>query len=736
MLNNIGEPSSHSVPLAPFDSGAWMLAFSIVFASRLGRLTSQEARLDVRRLQRDRERGRALSTELRKRRETWLLEEAARLAGEDALRVEEAAARAREEARRQAEVQRRMREEAEEAAARLAIEREAKRKEYEATQAILDSEYKARVEKEQQLLEEARQRQREEEEARRRAAEEQKRQKEEERRRREEEERKAREEAARLKAEERKRLEKEKQRFAIRLEGSVAVERPPRGTLLPGPLEKEAIVRVSLTAGSLLGGQGVPVEADFGSLEDASIAAPLVVGQSVRGASDGAASALRLQAMTGSGPMSVMEQPEQYHWMAMATARSAVAGLRCAEISLARFQDVPATRQQEGFQVRTEVGVLPAGHPQSIEAVMGQAIALIEAGEGDKAVSEVLQNLMEIENEAFYKELGALPKSLHSAPRTLGSALELAHFLNRMLYDRPARSSDAPAWFEGAAALVREQLAVLVKAAPADSLETYAAILGVALGEENPIASEAAALAAANLSAAEKARRSERERARQAELAAKLLEEEWPDAEEIRAARFAENESRTPIAERVWALRNVAGTLAMGGPGERARARQLLEQAVQLKQQFAGAPDHPAVLPELIALAEVLERDSDWSEDAAGVAALMLRVLSNIAGAYSQIGDNPSAAVLMESGLRRWEEAAGVRSPAVRAATRRADQLLEALTSEQRSQVAAKRGEASAIILKAAEGLTEQLGAYQESSSRSKAQEWDELGAAMLGPLL
>jgi hypothetical protein len=33
----------------------------------------------------------------------------------------------------------------------------------------------------------------------------------------------------------------------------------------------------------------------------------------------------------------------------------------------------------------------------------------------------------------------------------------------------------------------------------------------------------------------------------------------------------------------------------MGGPGERARARQLLEQAVLLKQQFAGAPDHPGM---------------------------------------------------------------------------------------------------------------------------------------------
>lgn len=33
----------------------------------------------------------------------------------------------------------------------------------------------------------------------------------------------------------------------------------------------------------------------------------------------------------------------------------------------------------------------------------------------------------------------------------------------------------------------------------------------------------------------------------------------------------------------------------MGGPGERARARQLLEQGVLLKQGFAGAKDHPGV---------------------------------------------------------------------------------------------------------------------------------------------
>lgn len=127
-------------------------------------------------------------------------------------------------------------------------------------------------------------------------------------------------------------------------------------------------------------------------------------------------------------------------------------------------------------------------------------------------------------------------------------------------------------------------------------------------------------------------------------------EEEWPDAAEIKAARRAEQDAKTPVPERCWALRNVAGwqgghaallvcrvfysaflcwtpsgrgihhlgkqcdsalsfqahtchaiiplpimtgTLSMGGAGERARARQLLEQAVLLKQQFAGAADHP-----------------------------------------------------------------------------------------------------------------------------------------------
>ena len=84
----------------------------------------------------------------------------------------------------------------------------------------------------------------------------------------------------------------------------------------------------------------------------------------------------------------------------------------------------------------------------------------------------------------------------------------------------------------------------------------------------------------------------------QANIAASLLEEEWPDSSDIAAERAAEREAATPLPERIWALRNVAATLALGGPGELARARQLLEKALQLQQEsLGGAAEHPGAAP-------------------------------------------------------------------------------------------------------------------------------------------
>ena len=52
-------------------------------------------------------------------------------------------------------------------------------------------------------------------------------------------------------------------------------------------------------------------------------------------------------------------------------------------------------------------------------------------------------------------------------------------------------------------------------------------------------------------------------------------------------------------AERVWALRNVGATLALGGPGEVARARQMLEKAALLKARWAGGQRHPGLAQNL-----------------------------------------------------------------------------------------------------------------------------------------
>lgn len=51
-----------------------------------------------------------------------------------------------------------------------------------------------------------------------------------------------------------------------------------------------------------------------------------------------------------------------------------------------------------------------------------------------------------------------------------------------------------------------------------------------------------------------------------------------------------EIEANTPVPERCWALRNVAGTLTMGGPGERQRALTMLERALALKAPLPPFP--------------------------------------------------------------------------------------------------------------------------------------------------
>jgi hypothetical protein len=745
-------PITNSVPSPPSvmsisNAEGWIIALSTILASYLGRMSAQEARLNPRRAQQSREESRALTIELRQKRDAWKWAEKERKAREEVARVSKAAQRAMEDARRREEQQQRYQREADEAAKQEMAKREAAKAAYEAQAAALKAEYDARLKAEQQRLEEERAKQRAQEELTRVEEEAKRKAREEERIAREAAEMEARQKAIREAIELRKRLERERQKFSLRIQGSVTISRPPKGTLLPSG--QEASVRLSINAGSLLGGGQVNVVEDFGSIQDTRESSARVTSSACRAACEAAQSALRLQAMTGSGPLSIMETPEVDNWMALCVAKTSLAALKAFDEAHAGFVAVPKSGDGKAcdFQKRTEIGVLPKGHEHSESSRLQRIISCIERGdgfEGDDACANMLTQVLDDADEDFSKDSdygtppSCLQKAITGSHRSMGSVFKLAHLLDRMLYDRPAQSSDAPAWFETGAALVRNRVFELLRPSPPDSLEPYSACVSAALGPLHPVAELVSKLAEENVSVAERGRRAEIERVRQATIAAKLLEEEWPDAAEIRAARYMEREAQTPIAERVWALKNVAGTLAMGGPGEKARARQLLLQAVHLKQQFAGAPDHPAVLPEVLALVQVLSTTTEWSRECNEWAGTALRALHHVATSYDDNGDSLSAAVVMESGLRELEEFAGVKSPAVKAATRRADQLMEGLSAADRQRLLDTRRDASSkdLISKVVKALTEELGAYTDSAQLSKVQLWDERGSAMIGPML
>ena len=84
----------------------------------------------------------------------------------------------------------------------------------------------------------------------------------------------------------------------------------------------------------------------------------------------------------------------------------------------------------------------------------------------------------------------------------------------------------------------------------------------------------------------------------QARQAAALLEVDLGQAPGD-SARADKRKAAVPPAERIWALRNVAQTLALGGRKSWPQARDMLQEAVQLKQCLVGSTQHPGGRPGL-----------------------------------------------------------------------------------------------------------------------------------------
>ena len=124
-------------------------------------------------------------------------------------------------------------------------------------------------------------------------------------------------------------------------------------------------------------------------------------------------------------------------------------------------------------------------------------------------------------------------------------------------------------------------------------------VVATALGDDHPIARHCAALADANMNLATRQAILDRARAVQAEVAQRILDHAMPTRQDLDEARTRRAEASTPLLERVWALRNVAGSLGMGSEGERGKAREYLEQALALQRQHLGDAPHPGLLGEL-----------------------------------------------------------------------------------------------------------------------------------------
>ena len=712
----------------------YLLAGVAIVASVLGRLSSEEIRYDASRLFRNQESSRLLNAEMRRKRQEWKEQEEVRLSMEQRRRVEEVTEKARVEAKRQKKLQEKYEKEAREEAERRRKEIEASKREYEETQRKLDLEYQERVRKEKIALEEARKAEEEKRLRQERERQIEMERREQERRRQEELAARAKEEATEARIRARKEAEKEMSKFAVRMEGTIRISVPTAGTMLPGPLQEEAKVRLFVQANSLLGGSGNGIERDYASIDDLVSDAPRAISEATQDACEQVVSALQLQKMSGQGPLMLMEKPEVDHWMHVATIRTSLNGLSTISDDLKGRKLTPGlVVLEESFDCRTESGVLPPDHPYSFQQMYGQFLDMIIENPQNEETMEIFKESLEESNALMYRGIH-VPSWLCDAPKNLGLCLALAHFVDRSLFTRPAKESDAPAWFETCVAFARRMLNNSFAAAPPDSLAIHAVLMSQVLTPSHPIAMEISEISDKNTSEQKKMEVKQRENARKAILAAKLLEEEWPDEEELRIARAKEREAKTPVTERIWALKNVASSLSLGGPGEVSRARQLLEQAVLLKQDMCESKDHPAVFPEALALLKIIKTRGEWKNDAAGVASLFLAIVTNISRGYMDMGDDLSACAVMELGLHEAEEVAGLRSNA----TVRGVKFLETCSkkiSQDQSQLLAKiregRNEIETFLV---DSFTDQLGAYRKDGTNlCKKDLWNASGARMLG---
>ena len=294
------------------------------------------------------------------------------------------------------------------------------------------------------------------------------------------------------------------------------------------------------------------------SAEEFRIAAPEVCRATAKRIVGAFAGDARARSFMGMGPLTVLDDDELDHWARLLRVRVA-ADAEATVWRLMAEAEVEARRRGGRTQRTSEfslVDVRDVAPPQDEASVRGRVERAVDAlcsaaGADSAAATQLINEVISEERNA----LAAASKLERVYASFYVTALVLAYFL-----DCAAKRFDAES--EGMTACTTFASGTLIGMQQTQDDSTWNSFFldgGERLaftdgavsatkdmvGEAHPLSNliDALLLPAAKTAAAP--------------------EEDWPDEAEVRAARIADAQQSAPVPERVWAMRNAAGTAGL-----------------------------------------------------------------------------------------------------------------------------------------------------------------------------
>eukprot|EP00210_Caulerpa_lentillifera_P005752 g5499.t1 len=683
--------------------GNLILAIVIILAVKLGRNAADQHQLDTYGTQTLTDGLIGVSKELAARRKHQQEMEILMKEKEAKQRMENALQKAKEENAKRKERERRYQAEQEMEVKRLQAEQQRKKEAFEAQEKRMQTELEKRMEVEMRIQQELEQKRKAEEAEQKRIAAEQ---------RSLELERKAAEEAEQQRQlmlqkqkeeEERRALDLIKTKFALRVECELTLNRSASGVKTTKPPSQQALVSVELKMKPSISETFTNFDDHFSDIEDARDSIGRLIGFVCRGTIDDYLSNIRLQSMQGSGPLMLMDEKELELFASFAAVHTHYKTEKSAQCLLDDFERSNSIGSfGDRLQVRTEWGVLPQDHEKglnlTIESILKQSA---EVGVHKAKTKEALEKLIESE---LINLSNKHEENMEFQESTTACYLSYIH--NRALDLKDDRL------YEALVPLLQELMETQCNQSKPDTLQCQSTALSSALGEGNPVSEWFWVLAEKNMSSAKRQAALEKQQRLAAINRARILQEQWPDRSQITAELIKEREEKTPIPERVWAMKNVAKTLLIGSPSASAltKARDLLTQAIDLQKQYFKFPVHPGLLG---ALKDSAEIEAKIDEEKAGALwEEIVLILSELCDRYRKQGELYSAALCAETAVLNGEVFLDVRHPLINKLGKASEALFNVLNDREKSKILElrKSGKGLNVIT---ESFATQLGVYR-----------------------